>query len=206
MKALYLSALAALASLPGTVRAELDFTLQHQTRTADAITVSQPYIMDGASKIFLSFPGNWHAVDGAQKLELTPNVPNASVRLENHHGPALTIDAAGGQKLLERLLAQVPKEAKNVAADPVEINPFPILWWTNVQVTVRYELHDQTFRRSTMYVDMRPGRIVEFSVTSLDGDYEKLYRPARGVLASFFEPSKDLPPDLAKKYEEGNVE
>ena len=206
MKTLCLSALAALVLLPASAPAEIDFVLQHRVMTADANSFSQPYITDGGSKIYLGFPGTWRALDSAEALELTPDVANSSVRLTRHQGKILTIDEAGGRQLLQQVIAQLPKDAKNVTSSPVEINPFPISNWTDLQATVSYELFGQTFRRSTMYVNMRPGRVVEFTLTALDADYEKLYRPARAVLASFFEPSNDLPPELAKKYEQGRME
>ena len=198
-------ALAALALLPRSARCELDFTLQRQMVSSDAVAFNQPYIMDGPNKVYLRFPNDWRALDSGSQLELLPTLPDSSIRFENYHGKELTIDEAGGQQMLQQALAQLPKDAKNVAAYPVECNPFPILGWTDLRVTVRYENLGRTFRRSTMYVNMRPGRIVEYIVTALDQDFDKLAKPARTVLASIFEPSTDLPPDLASKYETGDT-
>ena len=67
---------------------------------------------------------------------------------------------------------------------------------------MRYEFYGQAVRQSTMYVHMPAGRLVEFSVTAPEADFNKLYRPARTILGSWFEPSRDLPPELARKYEQ----
>ena len=199
MKTFSLSVLAALVFLPGSAPADIDFTLQRQTTNADAVSANQPYVTDGPIKIFLQFPNTWHAHDNGQGLELIPTVANASVRLENYHGPELTIDDAGARQLLQQVVAGLSKDAKNVTAYPVECNPFPILGWKDLQVIVRYELFGQTYRRSTMYVQMSPGRTVNFSLIALDTDFDKLYKPARAVLASFFEVDSGASPDLIGK-------
>lgn len=195
MKTLGLFVLAILLLLPGSSRAEIDFTLQHQVTEADSITIDQPYVTDGSSRIYLRFSKKWRTLDSAGTLELIPDVADASVRFDNYHGKALTIDEGGARELLQQVVAQLPKEAKNVAAYPPECNPFPISTWKDLRAVVRYELFGVTYRRSVMYVAMKPGRIVEFSVTAPDTDFDKLYKPARSVLANFFEADDSTPAD-----------
>ncbi len=192
----------ALVLTAATASAEVDFTLQRRAMQTDAIAVDKPYITDGASKIYLQYPGNWQVFDGADGLDFTPNGSNARIRLGRYQGSELTIDEAGARALLQQINARVPKEATNVVALPANYNPLPLFGWTDLEVTVRYDFYGQTVRQSLMYVHMKPGRLIEFSMTAPDKEFEGLYRPARSVLSSWFEPSRDLPPELARQYEE----
>ena len=171
---------------------------------ADAIQVDKPYITDGPSKIYLQIPGMWSAVSsGADGIDCHCNQGSTEVRLGNYHGPAFKVDAASGLELTKRVTSQVPTGAKAITVLPVEYNPLPIFGWTDVQVTVRYEFYGQTLRHSAMFINMMPGRVVEFSVTATDAEFDKMYKQARAILSSWFEPSRDLPPELARKYDAG---
>ena len=196
-----LTALALAAARPAS--ATLDFTLQHAAMTADAIRVEKPYITDGPSKIYLQIPGTWSVSSGGDEIICRSDVGSTEVRLGNYHGPAFKVDEPSGQELARRVVSQVPAGAKNMATLPVEYNPFPIFGWTDVQVTVRYEFYGQILRHSVMFINMTPGRVVTLSVTATDAEFDKMYKQARAILSSWFEPSRDLPPDLARKYDAG---
>ena len=186
-----------------TAPAALDFTLEHKAMHADAIAVDKPFITDGNSKIYLQIPGTWSASSSTQEIDCHSNEGSTEVRLGNYHGPAFKVDEPSGGILLKQVTAQVPAGAKNLTVLPLEYNPLPIFGWSDLQVTVRYEFYGETLRHSVMYINMMPGRVVEFSVTAIDADFDKMYKQARAILASWFEPSRDLPPDLARKYEDG---
>ena len=203
MKTSRLSVLAALVLAARSAPAALDFTLQHKATNADAIQVEKLYITDGPSKIYLSIPGMWAVSSSADGIGCHSDQGSTELRLGNYHGPAFKIDAPSGLELAKRVTAQVPAGAKNMTVLPVEYNPLPIFGWTDVQVTVRYEFYGQILRHSTMFINMMPGRVVEFSVTATDAEFDKMYKQARAVLSSWFEPSRDLPPDLARKYDAG---
>ena len=193
-------ALLTLTAIPAS--AELDFTLHHKAITADAISVDQIFITDGPSKIYLHVLPEWKVFNVAQVLECTPTFANSTVRLQ--HSPAskpLTIDQAGSRELLQQAMSQLPPEAKNVVALPVEFNPLPIFQWNTMEVTFRYEYFGQAMRRSVMYLGMLPDRLVQMTIIAQDADFDKLHKEARQLMASWFEPSRDLPPDLQRKYE-----
>ena len=200
MKILLLSVLAALlAAAPAD--AALDFTLQHKEIAADGIEVDGAYITDGPSKIFLRILPTWKAFNTAQSLDCIPDTANSKVRLENFAGSKLlTIDQTGGLELQQLATAQLPGDAKKVVALPIELNPLPLYGWKTLEATFRYEYFGQPVRRSVLYVSMIPGRVVELTVTAPDADFDKVHKQARQLLGSWFEPSRDLPPDLQRKY------
>ncbi len=181
--------------------AALDFTLQHKAVTADGIAVDQVYITDGASKIFLRILPTWQVFNTAQALDCVPDTPNSKVRLEQFAGPKLlTIDPAGGHDLGQLAAGQVPGDAKNVTALPVELNPLPLFGWKTLEASFRYDYFGQTVRRSVMYVSMIPGRVVQLTITAPEADFVKVHQQACQFLGSWFEPSRDLPTDLQSKY------
>ena len=184
-----------------TALGALDFTLQHKTLPADGIAQDQVYITDGLSKIFLRILPTWQVFNTAQAIDCMPDTPNTKVRLEQFAGPKLlTIDQAGGRDLGQIAASQIPGDAKNVAALPVELNPLPLFGWNTLEASFRYDYFGQTVRRSVMYVSMIPGRILQLTVIAPEADFVKVHKQAFQLLGSWFEPSRDLPPDLQAKY------
>ncbi len=190
----------ALASAPAL--ANLDFTLQHKSLPADGVALDQVYILDGQSRIFVRPPVNWKMYNDAQALEFLPSPTNSRVRVEAYHGnKALTVDQAGALDLLQVATAQLPAEAKNPVPLPPELNPLPLFGWHTMQVTFHYNYFGQAMRRGVMYLSMIPGRTVQLTVIAPEADYDKIEKQARQFMGSWFEPSRDLPPELQKKYE-----
>lgn len=181
--------------------AALDFTLQHKTVAADGIDVDGVYITDGTSKIFLRILPSWQTFNTAQAIDCIPDIPDSKVRLERFPGSALlTIDAAGGLALQQIAASQMPGDAKEVVALPAELNPLPLYHWNTLEATFRYQYFGKPVRRSVMYVSMIPGRVVQLTVTASDADFDKLHKQAHQMLSSWFEPTRDLPPDLQQKF------
>ena len=181
--------------------AELDFTVQHESMVADAIPVNGTYITDGNSRIYLRIMANWKVFNDAQTLECLPDTANSKLRLEHFSGPKLlTIDQAGARELQQLAATQILPDAKNVVALPPELNPLPLFGWNTLEVAHRYDYFGAPMRRSVMYVSMMPGRVVQLTVTAPDTDFDKVHKEARKFLGSWFEPSRDLPPDLQRKY------
>ena len=196
-----LSSLLVLLLAAAPSRAALDFTVQHKALPADGIEVDGAYITDGSSKIFLRILPTWKVFNTAQALDCIPDTANSKVRLEPYEGSKLlTIDQAGGLELQQLATGLLPNDARNVVAQPVELNPLPLFGWSTLEVTFRYEYFGQPVRRSVMYVSMIPGRVVQLTVTAPEADFGKVHKQARQLLGSWFEPSRDLPPDLQLKY------
>jgi hypothetical protein len=202
MKTCLFALLAITLNAGSPARAGLDFNLQHKALSADGLSLDKPFISDGPSKIFLTIPRNWGISDGGAGMDLTPEVANSSVRIGNYQGSKLlTIDQAGGQDLLGQINAQLPPDAKNAKVLTVNLNPLAIFGWQTMEVTLTYDYFGQAMRRSLMYLSMFPGRVVQFTVVAPDADFDKVHKAARQILSSWFEPSRDLPPDLQEKYE-----
>lgn len=189
-----------------TATAAIDFTLRHSQLPADGTDMDAVYISDGQSQIYLRVPPNWRGANNAQTLELTTESAGALVRLEEFPGAkVLTIDQAGGKELIEQVRAQLPKDAQKTEALPVELNPLPIFGWQTMTVGFRYEYFGQVLRRNVMYLNMIKGRVLQMTIVAPDADFEKIYKEARRFLSSWFEPSRDLPPDVRAKYEARSV-
>ncbi len=187
------------AAIPAS--AALDFTVQNTHLMADAIPVDGTYITDGPSKIFLRILPTWKVYNTAQALDCLPDTPNSKIRLESFPGSKLlTIDQAGGRELQQLAAAQLPGDAKNVVAQTLELNALPLFGWNTLEATFRYDYFGQPVRRSVLYVSMIPGRVVQLTVTAPDADFDKVHKQARQLLGSWFEPTRDLPPDLQRKF------
>jgi hypothetical protein len=201
---LLLTVLSSLAARPAS--AALDFTLQHKAMTADGLAQDKPYITDGDSKIFLDIPANWKVLGGGGALECVPDTPDSSIILGSYQGSKLlTIDQAGGRDLTGLISAELPKDAKNARVTSITVDPLPIFGWKTLEATVDYELFGQALRRSILYVSMTPGRVVELKVIAPEAVFDKVHKQARHLLSSWFEPTRDLPPDLQRIYEAGKA-
>jgi hypothetical protein len=182
--------------------AALDFSLQYKPLAADGLSLDKPFITDGASKIFLSIPRNWKISNGGAGMELTPDTARSTVRLGKYQNSRLlTIDQAGGQDLVGQITTQLPPDAKNAKVLAVDLNPLAIFGWQTLEVSITYDYFGEAMRRSLMYLLMLPGRVVQLTVVAPAGDFDKVHKEARHILSSWFEPSRDLPPDLQNKYE-----
>ena len=196
-----------LASLLGTSPAfALDFTLRNMNIRAEALSQSATYITDGDSKIMLVIPNKWKVADSPTGLEMIPDQGGCRVNISQVLGvQSLPMDAGGRVEILKRVVAQLPGGAKNVEALPPADNLLPIFNWTSVEFSHRYDFYGQKLRRSVLYVNMLPGRVVQMTVVAPDAVFDEVHNQARLILSNWFEPKRDLPPDLAREYESGTV-
>ena len=67
-----------------------------------------------------------------------------------------------------------------------------------------YDFYGQSLCHSVMFMNMRPGRVVQVSITAPKANYEAVHDAVRVLMFSWFEPSKDLPKETARKLEGGN--
>ncbi len=184
----------------------LDFTLRHGNMSADGANIASTYITDGENKIFVRIQRDWKVADNPGALELIPEFTGSKVRIENVGGArVLPLDESGKTLLRKQVDAEVPGGAKNVVALPDQDNPLPIFGWKDAEITRSYEFYGQTIYHSSLYVNMLPGRVVRVSITAAKADYEKVHDAVRLLLFSWFEPSKDLPPDVQRKMAEGTL-
>ncbi len=184
----------------------LDFTLKHQGGLADGAKSDNAYITDGSNKIFLRIPNTWKVSDSAQALDLIPQQSGSRVVIEQVSGKqALAFDAAGQHELDTNAGKTLPAGSKNVTELPPRTDLLPIFGWTTLEICHRYEFYGQGMRRGILYVNMIPGRVVQVTVTAPDAVFDAVHEQMRLVMSGWFEPKRDLPPDLARKYEEGTL-
>ena len=196
--------LGALATTAAPLRAGIDFTLH--TRQAEAASGSEnQYITDGENHIYLHIPHGWSANGGGQ-LVLSPDKPGSEVLIRQLGGaPALPLDAAGLAVLRKMAQAALPQGAKDIKPFG-EINDLlPVFGWKSFEVTFDYNFFGQQMRRSFLYINMIPGRVVAVQVTAAVLDFDQVHEKVRKLMFGWFEPNRDLTPDAARDYEEGGL-
>ena len=197
----------ALASLLGVSPVfALDFTLRTTNIRAEALSQAATYITDGDSKIMLVIPNKWKVSDSPTGLEMVPDQAGCRVDISQVLGvQSLPMDASGRVELLKKAVALLPGGAKNVEALPPVDNLLPIFNWTSVEFSHRYDFYGQKLHRSVLYINMLPGRVVQMTVVAPEAVFDEVHNQARLILSNWFEPKRDLPPDLAREYESGEA-
>ncbi len=184
----------------------LDFTLKHQGGSADGAPSDNTYITDGPNKIFMRFPNTWKVSDSAHALDCIPPQGGSRVVIEQVGGKqAVALDAAGRSELGANVGKTLPSGARNVMELPARTDLLPVFGWTTLELSHRYEFYGQVMRRSVLYVNMIPGRVVQVTVTAPDAAFDDVHEQMRLILSGWFEPKRDLPPGLAQKYEDGTL-
>ena len=184
----------------------LDFTLKHQGGSADGAKTDNTYITDGPNKIFLRFPLSWKVSDSAGSLDCIPEQAGSRVVIEQVGGKqALDLGEAGKRDLDASAGKSLPSGAKNVTELPPRTDLLPVFGWTTLEIDHRYEFYGQSMRRGILYVNMIPGRVIQVTITAPDAAFDAVHEQARLIMSGWFEPKRDLPPDLARKYEEGQL-
>ena len=195
---------AILASTLGNFPARaIDFTLRNMNVASEGMTLSSSYITDGDNKIMLRIPGGWKANDSPAALVLIPAQANSQVTLAQVHVQALPLDPAGQDALAKEVLKSIPSSAKKVEAQPVQNDVLPIRGWTSVELVYRYELFGQSMRRSVVFINMLPGRVVQWTTAAPDAVFDAVHEQARVLMFNWFEPKRELSPKMAREYEEG---
>lgn len=198
-------ALALLFLATGQPLMALDFTLRHMMVKSEGPSLAGSYITDGDNKIFLQIPDHWKASDSPAALDLIPDKPGCHVAISQVKGTALPLDAAGKELLGKQVLGQIPKGATKVETLPILDGLLPTGHWTSAEWTYRYEFFGQTMRYSVCYVNMLPGRIVQWSVTAPDALFDAVHEQARVLMFQWFEPKRELSPEMAREYEQGTM-
>ena len=199
-------AVALLCAAWSTSLRALDFTLKHQGGMADGAPSDNAYITDGPNKIFLRIPNTWKVSDSAQALDLIPEQSGSRVVIAQISGKqTLALDATGQHDLDAAAGKSLPGGAKNVTELPPRTDLLPIFGWTTLEITHRYDFYGQAMRRCFLYVNMVPGRVVQVTVTAPEAAFDAVHEQMRLIMSGWFEPKRDLPPDIARKYEEGQL-
>ena len=118
---------------------------------------------------------------------------------------ALPLDAAGKAVLQKQAESQISKRAVKITAPPVGNNVLPVNGWTSVEFTYRYELFGQPVRRSVCFINMLPERVVQWSVVAPDEAFDSVHEDARVLMFHWFEPRRELSPEMARQYENGEA-
>ncbi len=184
----------------------LDFTMKHQGGSADGTKTDNAYITDGPNKIFLHIPPTWKVSDSAHALDCILPQGGSRVVIEQVSGKqAMALDAAGRSELDTNAGKTLPSGARNVTELPPRTDLLPVFGWTTLELCHRYEFFGQAMRRGILYINMIPGRVVQVTVTAPDAVFDEVHEQMRLLMSGWFEPKRDLPPDLARKYEDGTL-
>ena len=117
--------------------------------------------------------------------------------------PALPLDPAGLDALRKSAQAALPQGAKDIKPVGETRDLLPVFGWKSFEITFDYEFYGQQLRRSILYINMIPGRVVQVEVTSTLPDFENVHEKTRKLMFGWFEPNRDLSPSEARDYEAG---
>ena len=200
---LLLPALVLFASV-STLSANIDFTLGTKYFGEGAPDPVNRFITDGNNRIYLRIPRGWSATSTAAMLTFVPEQPSTVVQVSQVAGvQALPMDADGLTALRKAAQKAVPEGAKAITPAGETSDLLPVMGWTSFEVTYDYEFFGQSMRRSLLYVNMLPGRVIQVSVNSTATDFDKVHGKMRNMIYGWFEPNRSLSPAEAKEYEEG---
>ncbi len=186
--------------------ANINFTLATKHGSPESPDPENRYITDGENHIYLRIPRDWKATSSAERLEFMPPQTGSHVQISQVPGvQALPLDPAGLAALRKDAQARLPEGAKNIHAAGEENDLLPVFGWKSFEVTFEYEFYGQQMRRSMLYVNMIPGRVVQVSVTAVAADFENVHEKLRKLMFGWFEPNRDLPPEQARQYEAGEI-
>ena len=186
--------------------ADVNFALGIKHCSPESPDPENYYITDGDNHIYLRIPNDWKIASSPERLEFMPPETSSQVQLSQVNGAReLPLDAPGLAALRKDAQARLPEGAKNVRAAGEDNGLLPVFGWKSFEVTFEYEFYGQQMRRSMLYVNMIPGRVVRVSVTAAVPDFEKIHEKMRRLMYGWFEPNRDLPPEQARQYEAGEI-
>ena len=180
----------------------IDFTLHRRLAVADAVAVERAFVLDKESKIYLHLPAKWIVADSPQALNFTPDRVQSCVRLEQvSEAKSLPLDEVNRAFLRRRMSCAPLPGATRITTLWEKRDTLAILDWRSFEITQSYEFNGQAFRRCALYLDLGHERVVQLSVYAAEKDFDEIHAETVRLMSSWFEPSKDLPPDLARAYE-----
>ena len=139
-----------------------------------------------------------------EQLQFLPAQTGSQVQIGQLRGvQALPLDAAALEALRKDARAHLPEGAKDIKAVGEASDLLPVFDWKSFEVTFEYEFYGQTVRRSQLYINMLPGRVVQVGVTATPADFDKIHEEMRKMMFGWFEPNRSLTPDAAHEYESG---
>lgn len=198
-------ALALLGTIPAA-RATIDFTLATKHGPPGSPDPENRYITDGENHIYMRIPHDWKAVSTPERLEFIPPQVSSQVQIGQLRGvQALPLTPEGLAALRKDAQARLPEGSKNIQATDEVNDLLPVFGWKSFEVTFQYEFFGQQMKRSTLYVNMIPGRVVQVSVTATVADFEAIHEQMRKLMFGWFEPKRDLTPEAARQYEAGEI-
>ena len=195
----------AVAALP--LQAGIDFTLHDKHEGEGMPDSGNRYISDGDSHIYLHIPRGWSANGAGSSLLLLPDQASSEVVIRQLSGPpALPLDPTGLEALRKATQATLPQGASNIKAsgETKDLLPFPE--WKSFEAAFDYDFYGVPMRRSVLYINMVPGRVIQVSVSAPTTEFDQVHELTRQLMFNWFEPKRELSPESAKDYEEGKYQ
>lgn len=181
--------------------AAMDLTLHREYPAADDQSVSFTYLLNGASKVFLRLPPAWSDSSNEQAITLTPDRPQAAVRIEQvPTARPIAFDEAGRVELRRQAQASLPPGVTNVAGVSETADVLPLAGWTSLEIVHAYDLSGTSFRHAVTLLNLPGNHALKITVLARKQDFAEIRERARKALASWFEPAKDLPPAMARDF------
>lgn len=187
---------------PPRALAAIDFTPHRAEILEDGVPVVVTYCTDGPVHIILDPPRTWRWQGAGNTLTLSPQgVTQSILRIEEIHTPKpLAFDELNLVSLRRQAAAALPSSARDAAAVYESADAFPLYDWKGFEIMHTYSYYGQLFTRSTFFLTISEGRTLRVTIEASRADFDKHYTQARQTLASWFEPERHLPPEVAKGF------
>jgi len=169
------------ALLIASARAELQLTPSVVQYELDGVKLKQLAFSDGGKQVTYQAPHGWDYSGSADRLTLRP--PNklqaeAIIYKVSLQQPG-SFDDATVKKLVDEMIASVPKDSTNIQIVSQEKNPLLIQRKETFLVTLTYDFYGTSYSRSTLFLN-RGNEQIRFQLVCRQTDFKELQKAFMG--------------------------
>lgn len=166
-----------IVAFAGPARAALDLTPTRTEYVSEGIIYQQLSFKDGERAVSMELPARWTARGGAARLQLIPpdaKFSEGSIEATPLDAPLPAWDEEALKALRARALSAVPPGSQSVEIVGEQQNSIVLGGMHGgFEVVVAYKALGETFRRSTVFVNLPHAQLV-IRFTAPDGDFPRL--------------------------------
>lgn len=167
--------------LVASARSELQLTPSVVQYELDGVKFKQLAFPDGGKQVTYQAPRGWDYSGSASQLTLRP--PNKSQAEAIIYKVALqqpgSFDDASVKKLVDEMIASMPKDSTNIQIASQEKNPLLIQRKETFLVTFTYDLYGASYSRSILFLN-RGTEQIRFQLTCRQPDFKDLQKAFLG--------------------------
>ena len=176
----------------------IDFTPVTVRSIEDGIPVTRTAFKDGETRFFFRPAKGWRLAGSGTEVTMYPTDQfDAYIRLGNGSvGPKVPFDEAGLKAYEAAAWAALPQDAEDVKVLSQALDPYPLDDWKSFEMRFEYELFGTRNICWVLFITMNPDRQIWYVVDANQRDFDAVYKIARSMLGSWFEPPPGWPPAL----------